>query len=293
MIRKHEGFNNQLAIVLPKHIQTELRDLPLTKLLFITDVGYYPVAKYHFRERPEGCDQNILIFCTGGSGWVETNGITKKISKDSFVTIPAGLPHKYGADDSTPWSIYWFHFTGLQASLFCGDSITISKINTAENTRNDRRIRLFEEIYQTLSMGYSKENLEYASICLWYILGSFNFLPQFERMRTIQNNDVIEKSILYMHDRLNEKINLQELAEHCGYSVSHFSAIFRKKTTRSPIEYFLDLKMQNACQQLDFTNKRIKEIATELAFEDQFYFSRLFKKMIGISPIDYRNKKKG
>lgn len=77
-MRKRDGFNNQLAIVLPKHIQTELRENPLTKLLFITDVGYYPVAKYHFRERPEGCEQNILIFCTSGSGWIESNGITKK-----------------------------------------------------------------------------------------------------------------------------------------------------------------------------------------------------------------------
>ncbi len=292
-MRKRDGFNNQLAIVLPHHIQTELKENPLTKLLFITDVGYYPVAKFHFRERAEGCEQNILIFCTEGNGWVETNGSTKRISKDTFLIIPAGLPHRYGADNLNPWSIYWFHFSGFQASNFCNDSLLVSNINSIENTRNDRRIRLFEEIYQNLSMGYSKENLEYASICLWYLLGSFNYLPQFERMRTIQQTDVIEKSILYMHVHLNENINLQDLATHCGYSSSHFSAIFRKKTTRSPIEYFLDLKMQNACQQLDFTNKRIKEIATSLAFSDQFYFSRLFKRIIGVSPIDYRNKKKG
>lgn len=293
MTRKRDGFNNQLAIVLPQHIHTELKENPLTKLLFITDVGYYPAAKFHYRERPEGCEQNILIFCTEGSGWVEANGSKKRVTKDTFLIIPAGLPHKYGADNSSPWTIYWFHFTGLQATSFCSESLSVSNINSIENTRNDRRIKLFEEIYQTLSMGYSRENLEYASICLWYLLGSFNYLPQFERMRTIQQTDVIEKSILYMHEHLNENISLQDLATHCGYSASHFSAIFRKKTTRSPIEYFLDLKMQNACQQLDFTNKRIKEIATDLAFGDQFYFSRLFKQIIGVSPVDYRNKKKG
>lgn len=207
--------------------------------------------------------------------------------------IPSGVPHKYRADESSPWSIYWLHFTGLQSKLFQSPSIAVNEIHTGENTRNDRRIRLFEEIYQTLSMGYSRENLEYASVCLWYLLGSFQFIPQFERIRTIQQTDIIEKSILYMHEHLRENISLQELASHCGYSVSHFSLVFRRKTTRSPIEYFLDLKMQQACQMLDFTNKRIKEIATELAFDDPFYFSRLFKRMIGISPIDYRKKKKG
>jgi AraC-like DNA-binding protein len=293
MTRKRDGFNNQLAIVLPQNIHAELKENPLTKLLFITDVGYYPAARYHYRERPEGCDQNIFIFCTEGKGWIEANGVTKKIAKDTFLIIPAGLPHKYGAENSQPWTIYWFHFSGLQATSFCGDDLTISNINSIENTRNDRRVRLFEEIYQTLSMGYSRENLEYVSICLWYLLGSFSYLPQFERMRAIQQSDVVEKSILYMHEHLKENITLEDLADHCGYSASHFSAIFRKKTTRSPIEYFLGLKMQNACQQLDFTSKRIKEIAAGLAFSDQFYFSRLFKKVIGVSPGDYRKNKKG
>ncbi|MFO7370262.1 MAG: AraC family transcriptional regulator [Bacteroidales bacterium] len=292
-MRKRDGFNNQLAIVLPKHIHAELAENPLTKLLFITDVGYYPVAKYHYRERPDGCEQNVLIFCTEGNGWIEVNGTTRRIAKDTFLIIPAGLPHKYGADNLNPWTIYWFHFAGLQAAGFCSGSLTVSGISSVENTRNDRRKRLFEEIYQTLSMGYSKENLEYTSVCLWYLLGSFNYLPQFERIRTIQKTDVIEKSILYMHEHIKENITLHDMATHCGYSASHFSAIFRKKTTRSPIDYYLDLKMQNACQQLDFTDKKIKEIAADLTFADPFYFSRLFKRFIGISPGDYRVKKKG
>lgn len=192
-MRKQDGFSNQLAIVLPKYIQTELAENSLTKLLFITDVGYYPAAKYHYRERPDGCEQNILIFCIEGNGWIEMNGTTRRITKDTFLIIPANLPHKYGADNSNPWTIYWFHFAGLQAAGFCSDSLTVSSIGSIENTRSDRRKRLFEEIYQTLSMGYSIENLEYTSVCLWYLLGSFNYLPQFERIRTIQKTDVIEK----------------------------------------------------------------------------------------------------
>ncbi len=44
---------------------------------------------------------------------------------------------------------------------------------------------------------------------------------------------------------------------------------------------------------LDFTNMNIKEIANHLDFEDQFYFSRLFKKVMGVSPAEYRKRKKG
>ena len=96
-----------------------------------------------------------------------------------------------------------------------------------------------------------------------------------------------------MHDHIDGVINLTDLASLCGFSVSHYSMVFKKKTSRSPIEYYNNLKIQKACQMLDFTHSNIKEIAIGLHFEDQFYFSRVFKKMMGVSPMEYRKKKKG
>lgn len=293
MIKKKEGFKGQIAYVLPNAIQEEMRTNLLTKDLFITDIGYYPTAQYHYRERLGGCEQHILIYCTEGKGWVETQQNRKTIARDQFFIIPANIPHSYGSDNQNPWTIYWLHFSGEKSESFAGKSFSFVDLNSTENTRNPRRVRLFEEICQNLSMGYSTENLEYSSICLWYLLGSFNYLPQFERIRGVQQDDIVEKSTLFMNDNIDKNIELKELADLCGYSVSHYSMVFRKKTSRSPIEYFIFLKVQRACQMLDLTDLNIKEISLQLAFEDQFYFSRIFKKVMGISPLDYRKKKKG
>jgi AraC family transcriptional regulator of arabinose operon len=293
MVRKREGFKGQRAIVLPQFIQDELSSGPLTKLLFLTDIGYYPVAQYHYRERSLGSDQNILIYCIEGKGWIEINNVKRNVNKDQFFTIPAKTAHRYGSDNSDPWTIYWVHFTGESAINFIKKDFSLVNISPDENKRNDRRIRLFEEIYQNLSMGFSVENLDYSSICLWYLLGAFSYIPQFERIRTIQEHDIIEKSILFMQEHFDKRINLSDLALHCGFSVSQFSLIFKKKTSRSPIEYYNNLKIQNACQMLDFTNMHIKEISSLLDFEDQFYFSRVFRKIMGVSPLDYRKRKKG
>lgn len=293
MIRKIEGFNNQVTYVLPDSVQQELKASQLTNLLYVTDIGYYPHAQYHFRERTEGCDQNILIFCTEGQGWVEWDSNRKVVRKDTFVIIPANTPHSYGSLDNNPWSIYWAHFKGDRAELLIGKSVRVTEITPHENSRNDRRIRLFDEIFQNLSMGYSRENLDYASVCLWYLLGSFTYLPQFERIRTPQQNDVVEKSIVYMTDNLNQNLTLADIAAYCGYSPSHFSKIFKQKTGKAPIDYLIGLKIQHACQMLDLTGMKVKEIASALAFDDQFYFSRIFAKMMGLSPSEYRLKKKG
>jgi AraC-like DNA-binding protein len=86
-------------------------------------------------------------------------------------------------------------------------------------------------------------------------------------------------------------LTLEEIARQVNLSPSHFSFIFKKKTGFSPIEYFNHLKIQKACQYLLFTDLRIKEISSELGIDDQYYFSRLFTKVMGFAPNDYREKR--
>jgi AraC-like DNA-binding protein len=293
MLQKKDGFKGQKATVLPLYIKQELMTNPVTRLLYVTDVGYYPEAKYHYRERPFGAKENILIFCVDGKGWVEVNKQKRKVEKDEFFIIPEKAPHSYGADNSNPWSIYWAHFTGEISHTFLKQNFHVEDLNLDDNSRNNNRINLFEEIYQTLLMGFSTDNLEFSSICLWYLLGSFSYISHFERVSHIKQQDIIEKCVLYMQNHLHEKMTLEDLASHSGYSVSQFSLLFKKKTTRSPIDYYNNLKIQNACQMLDFSDMKIKEVAASLNFEDQFYFSRVFRKIMDVSPQVYRKRKKG
>ncbi len=293
MLRKREGFKDQKAVVLPQIVQNEMRKSPLTGKLFVTDIGFYPAAQFHYRKRETGCEQNILIYCTDGCGTIAVGPVKKKVSKNQFFVIPALSPHAYWADEAEPWTIYWVHFTGESSGELFNREFQVFDLSSDENSRNDRRTRLFDEIIQTLTMGYSSENLEYSSVCLWYLLGSFKYITQFERIRSIRQNDIIEKSIIYMQNHIDKRITLAEMAGHCGFSVSQFSLVFKRKTMRTPMEYFNDLRIQNACQLLDFSTLSIKEISSQLDFEDQFYFSRVFKKTMSISPLNYRQRKKG
>jgi AraC-like DNA-binding protein len=70
-------------------------------------------------------------------------------------------------------------------------------------------------------------------------------------------------------------------------SESHLSKIFRQKTGTSPIDYFIDLKMQEAIRLLSNKSLRIKEVAFELGYDDPYYFTRIFTKQIGISPATF------
>lgn len=69
VLRKKEGFAGQRSVVLPRKILTELcANTPSVDRLYITDIGYYPKAQYHYRQRVHGSDQHILIYCVEGNG---------------------------------------------------------------------------------------------------------------------------------------------------------------------------------------------------------------------------------
>ena len=100
--------------------------------------------------------------------------------------------------------------------------------------------------------------------------------------------DSVDSAILYMQEHINDNISLGDLSKKYNYSVSRFSSLFKQKTGYAPIDYFVQMKMQKACQQLNFTNRSVKDIAFTMGFDDPYYFSKRFRTVIGMSPKKYR-----
>lgn len=71
MEKKKDGFPNEKAIVIPQEILLKVQKNPMTSLLYPTDIGYYPHAENHYRQREEGSEQHILIYCHEGEGWYD------------------------------------------------------------------------------------------------------------------------------------------------------------------------------------------------------------------------------
>ena len=289
--RKKDGFNGQKAIVLPRKIAESCESNPLISNLYITDIGYYPKARYHYRKRRNGSSQNILIYCSDGSGWIETSRGTINVEQGQYICIPAGTPHTYGSHEKDPWSIYWLHYKGELSELING-ILTLQYSRVCRSVSySEERLKLFDRIYSTLETGYGTDKLGYVNMCLWHFLSSFCYQDIFLLPQQQEYKDIMDIAISFMAENLHRPLQLQELASHIHISVSYFSALFKKKTGYPPLEYFNHIKIQKACQYLQFTNLHVKEISCKLGIDDPFYFSRLFTNVMGISPAEYRSRK--
>ena len=282
-----EGFTGERSIVLPPMtIETERQD-PLVSSLYITDIGYYPHADRHRRERQEPIGEYVLIYCMEGRGWYEVRSRRYEVCANQFFILPANEPHTYGADSSLPWTIYWIHFTGDHAAVYSEGMLPPHDIRPALNSRISERQHVFEEIFSTLEHSTDRESLRYASSLLHYYLATMRYLNHY-RQDYPAYSDVVTASQHYMRENMEHRLTLDQIAHYTGYSPSHFSLLFRQQTGESPLAWFNRLKIERACQLLQTTDMRVNQICHKVGIDDSYYFSRLFKQLTGLSPKQYR-----
>jgi AraC-like DNA-binding protein len=291
VLRKKDGFDGQKAIVIPRQIlNSKCAKNNVINTLYVTDIGYYPKARFHYIERMHGAEQHILIYCHEGSGSASIQKTNYHVEAGDFIIIPAKTAHMYVADEGNPWTIFWLHFKGAHAGHIV-EAFEKQIGNKGFVKNNDKCIELFNEIYTQLERGYGNDTLMYINMCLWHFLTTFLYNDKFDRLANLGNSEPTDIAIDYLGKNINSILTLDNIAAQVNISPSHFSYLFKKKTGFSPIEYFNHLKIQKACQYLLFTNMRIKEISAELGIEDQYYFSRLFTKIMGMAPNHYRIKR--
>jgi len=115
------------------------------------------------------------------------------------------------------------------------------------------------------------------------------FLEKASFKKEITDKRII-KVLRYIRENINKNITIEDLSSICYLTNDHFIRLFKKEMQCTPIQYINQKKIERAQLMLIVDDKSIKDIVYELAFENLSYFYRLFKKMTGISPNQYKEK---
>lgn len=295
MTKIKHGFVGQRLIVLPFNVIEKALGNPLTSNLAIHSMGYFPKAANHFIDRQNGCGEYLLIYCVKGQGWYTLNGRRHEVHENQFIILPAEQPHQYGSGNDDPWYIYWIHFKGPKAKYISDMLPGLQVIGVEDDSRINDRISFFEELITALELGNDEQTINYANLSLNHLMGTFLYVQSYRnvklRKKGDQNTYFISLATHYMNENIEKKLRLEEIASHFGYSKSHFYRLFLKEIHYSPMDYFLHIKIERACQFLVHTDMKINQISFKLGFDDPYYFSRIFTKITGMSPKKYREEK--
>ena len=106
--------------------------------------------------------------------------------------------------------------------------------------------------------------------------------------KQIESNEVIVKAKEYIANNYNKRYFLDSVATYVDKSPYYFSKLFKDETGENFIDYLTNIRIEKAKEMLSNKELSIKEICINVGYSDPNYFSRTFKKCIGITPSEYR-----
>ena len=264
--------------------------------LIVGSCGIYRLSEHPKMPtyRPRGRVDFQIIYIAAGCGHFHFDTV------DSETIVPAGnivifrpkelQKYEYYGKDKT--EVYWIHFTGSDVKNILRkygfpDNERIFPVGTSMEYE-----RVFKRII--IELQRCQDNYEeMLTLLLRHLL--IIFQRELTREQVLKNEYLdheMDTAVTYFNENYNRDINIEEYATSKGMSVSWFIRSFKKFTGSTPMQFIVALRVNNAQVLLETTNYSINEISKIVGYDNQLYFSRLFHKLKGFSPREYRKTRK-
>lgn len=269
----------------PGWLAKQLARHPLSEALYPLAMGYYPRARGHRMAR-EQHDNYLMIYCVDGAGQLDCGERRYRIGSGDVMLLPKGVAHRYAADPEQPWTIYWLHFNGRLAEALCQHcGLSAPRFHIGVQPRV---VRIFDGLSELRRGAY--QLTEFIQGC-HQIQALLSYLALLVRQGQPDSGGNLDWARVRatMQEHIHGQLSLDMLAASVNVSKYHFIKKFKAWSGQSPIQYFIHMKVQRACYLLDSTTMSVKEVASALGYDDVYYFSRQFKKVVGLAPSSYRH----
>ena len=239
--------------------------------------------------RPRGRLDFQLLYVATGKAHFHIDGKEEIVTAGHMVLYRPKEPQKYEYYGEDQTEAYWVHFTGSD----------VTNILRSYGLTKDKKIfycgsgleykNLFRAMIQELQL--CKE--DYPEMLEMYLREIFIRLHRyFNSVAKVDNSQIaedIDNAMLYFAEHYNENICIEDYAKEHHMSTSWFIRNFKEFTGSTPMQYILAKRIYNAEILLLNDSYNITEIANIIGYDNPLYFSRIFKKVKGISPSEYRN----
>jgi AraC-like DNA-binding protein len=301
-MKKTTGRNNGFLHYLPYSKEDEKLGMICTTAgnLQVPPNGEYPYRKkehpvpFNLAATGRVLPEFQILYIFSGKGTLDVADKNWEIIPGSMIFLPPGLQHSYRPAKDTGWHEYWVGFKGSYFTKLHHIGLLSEKNIFFNIGLHDYIVDIYTRIFEEVS---SQRPLFQMKACT-AILELITEMLSVSRRREQSNysQQIVEKAKGLMQSNILSTINIPNIANQINISTSRLNEIFRKYTSMSPYQYYIHLKIHKAAEFLHTENISVKEVAFRTGFDDQNYFSRLFKSKTGIAPSDWKkycNQKQG
>jgi AraC family transcriptional regulator of arabinose operon len=240
---------------------------------------------------PEIRTEYLVHIVLSGKGVYTVGSKVYEIGPKTAFLIYPGVTTYYEASKDDPWTYIWVGFNGIKAEIAL-EHACFSKNSLALNIQNvEPFINCVDGMLASSQLTYANDMARQGYL--------YNFIASLIKER--QNSNKIEEvhdysyhvyvdhTLEYIENNYNKNIKVQSIADYIGINRSYLTSCFKNVLNISPQEYILNFRMNKACNLLKNTSWPVCQIAKRVGYDDALNFSRLFKKVYGVNPTNFRN----
>ena len=231
-------------------------------------------------------DHYLIHLVVAGKGVFQVGGASFHLQEGDLFLVKPNQLNTYAADATDPWEYYWVGFNGACANKLVQQT-PFTDHHPLHHCKDPQSVR--EALYNIyLSRGTEPQQ---EALMTGY-LDLFMAQLMKEARDTMPNpgsssSQYVLAAIKYIQFNYSHDISVDDIAKAVGVSRSHLYRVFMANVGQSPIDYLTGYRISEACSLLKNAHLSIAEIAVSVGFFDQFYFSRVFKKVKGVPPSKY------
>ncbi len=239
----------------------------------------HPDPNYYIKRKHN--DYYIFEYVVKGKGFIENDGQSYTVEEDDVYILEPGSKHYYHSDYKEPYEKIWINLWGE------GIGDVIKKFNLSGKVvfKNSGCKMYFEQLIHIASTSNYTQEIRYTVASVLFQI----ICVLAEKEDSLEPVSKIAKECKkYVDNSLYSKMTIEGIAEILHISKAQLIRQFKKYYGVTPYKYLLTKKLDMAVRLLLTTNMSIGEISDSLAFADEHYFSDIFKKKMGVSPLQYR-----
>jgi len=260
------------------------------KDLIINCTGLLVQPRHFSNHTALGREDFYLQYLAKGRMDVWIGGVPYVMEPGQAILYYPHTGYRYAMHGADEVQYYWLHFTGSEAEELVR-SCQIPNKTLLDIGASTSLILDFEEIFQDFILRDECFDRSTAARLTAICVKLHRSADTVAGNRS-ETDSRIYHSLAYIHKNYAHDLNIEELAAQEHLSPSRFRALFKERTGLSPMDYLTALRINHARQLMSQTELTMREIADMVGYEDQLYFSRIFKKRTGFTPSAYRHSLK-
>ena len=231
-------------------------------------------------------DHYLIHLVLSGKGTFKVNGEQWNLQAGDLFLIKPSQLIVYTADAEDPWEYCWVGFNGACANKLT-TQLPFTDLAPIHHAKNGSALKeAILNIYKARGLEPQDEAAMVGYLYL-FIAELMKETRDSEPHATSSASQYVLNAIKYIQFHYSHDISINDVAKSVGVSRSHLYRVFMSNVGKSPIDYLTEYRVNEACNLLRNSTLSIAEVAVSVGFFDQFYFSRVFKKAVGMPPSKY------